>query len=225
MLKDERLKAIVGMIRNDVTVCDVGTDHAYIPIELILTDVCDKCIITDISAPSLAKGVSNAQKNGCADKISAYCTNGTLNVPLEGAIDFIIAGMGGELISEILWQDVRLQNPDFRFVLQPMSKADELRLCLAKNGFEIITEIKAESMGRIYPVINAKYTGKSYAPTEAVILLGFERAESELEKRFAVRLLDSLENKLCGIKSAEKPDNKLIEKIENQIIAVKKSLQ
>ena len=224
MLKDERLKAIVGMIRKGVTVCDVGTDHAYIPIELILTGVSDKCIITDISAPSLSKGVSNAQKNGCADKISAYCTNGTLNVPIEGKTDFIIAGMGGELISEILAQDVRLHNSEHRFTLQPMSKAEELRLYLAKNGFEIQREIKVESIGRIYPVINAKFTGKSYIPSDSVILLGFDRAESELEKRFALRLLDTLKNKLSGIKNAEIPDKEQIEFVEHQISIVKKSL-
>ncbi len=225
MLKDERMMAVYNAIRAGVTVCDVGTDHAIIPIELILSGKSERCIITDISAPSLEKGVNNAKKAGCKDKISAYHTNGTLDVPFDSEMDFIIAGMGGELIARIIAQDARLKNPEYRFVLQPMSRAEELRLFLAENGFEVTKENKIASAGRIYPVIECKYAAYPYTISTAVMLLGFEKAQTELERQYAKRVLYTLETKLSGLKSAEKTDLEQISEIESNINAVKKSLE
>ncbi len=221
---DERMKTVYDVLRSGVTVCDVGTDHAIIPIELILSGKTDKCIITDISAPSLDKGVKNAQKAGCKNKITEYCTNGTLGVPFDEQMDFIMAGMGGELISQIIEQDIRLKNERYRFALNPMSKAEELRKYLAQNGFEVIKEVKTESFDRIYPVINCKYTAKPYDLTSNIHLLGFEKASTELERRYAEKILTALQIKLNGLKSAEAPNVTRIEHIENQISKIKTAM-
>ena len=224
MLKDERMKALYGAVRTNVTVCDVGTDHASIPIELILSGKSPRCIITDISAPSLEKGAMNAKSAGCSDKISAFCANGTLGVPLDDEMDVIIAGMGGELISQILDQDIRLKNSKYRFALQPMSKADELRSYLAQSGFEILSESKVKAVGRVYPIIVCAYTGKTYALDTVTRLLGFKSATNGLEKEYAERVIKALSVKLDGIKSAENPDTLLIERLENEINEVKKAV-
>lgn len=220
MIKDERMRAVYETVRCGVTVCDVGTDHAFIPIELILSGKSDKCIITDISAPSLEKGIKNARNAACGNKIKAYCTNGTLDVPLDAQTDFIIAGMGGELIVQILEQDSRLKDENHRFVLQPMSKAEELRSYLAQNGFEVINEIKVESVGRIYPIINCKYTAKPYTLDYAELLLGFKKAQTELEKRYAKRMAEQLTVKLNGVQKSENHDKEQVKKLKEQIIAV-----
>ncbi len=224
MLKDERMKTVYAAVRDGVTVCDVGTDHALIPIELILSGRSESCIITDISAPSLEKGVSNAKKALCGDKIKSFCTNGTLAVPLAEKMDFIIAGMGGELIAQIIEQDKRLKNPAYRFVLQPMSRAEELRSYLASNGFEILCEVKVESQDRIYSVITAAYTGKVTQLDDAAALLGFTKAKTELEIRYAKRVIGVLKTKLNGLQSAENPDTKLIKKLTSQIDALEKTI-
>ncbi len=221
---DNRMKTIYGLLREGVTVCDVGTDHAIIPIELILSGKTSKCIITDISVPSLQKGVNNAKKAGCEEKILSYHANGTLGVPLDEKTDFIIAGMGGELIAQIIEQDGRLKSKEHRFVLQPMSRAEELRGYLAQNGFEVIEEMKIESMGRIYPVISCRYTSNTYRLTAAMQLLGFEKAQAELDMAYAERVMSLLIVKLNGLKSAEAPDIKLIENIQNQINAIKNAM-
>ena len=218
MLKDERMKAIYSALREGVTVMDVGTDHALIPIELILSGKAPKCILTDISAPSLEKGVKNAKKALCGDKITAYCTNGTLGVPLEGETDVIIAGMGGELIAEIIEQDPRFKNEGIRLVAQPMSKAEVLREYLAKNGFEVTAEVKVESCGRIYSVISAFYTGNVKELSNKQAYLGFFiNADDPLEDSYKNKVVKALRTKLDGLKSAEKVNEEEISELSSVI--------
>ena len=221
MLKDDRLKTLCEAVRGGVTVCDVGTDHAYVPIELILSGKTPRCIITDISAPSLEKGVNNAKMAGCGEKITAYCTSGTLGVAFDGETDIVIAGMGGELIAQIIEQDAQLKAPSFRFVLQPMSKAEELRCYLAENGFEMTDEVKTESGGRIYAVITCKYSGATYTLTERQQLLGsFERKGDPLERGYTNRVLSALKIRLKGLENAENRNEAEISRLREQIDSI-----
>ncbi len=224
MLKDERMTAVYEAVRRGVTVYDIGTDHAIIPIELVLSGKSKKCVITDISAPSLEKGVKNAKKAGCAEKITAYRANGTLEVPLENDADFIIAGMGGELIAQIISQDERLKKIGYRFVLQPMSRANELRMFLADNGFETESEIKIKAQGRIYPVICCVYTSTRYKISNNVRMLGFEKAGNELERAYATKILKALLLKLKGVETANFKDEALTAELKKQIEQIKKAL-
>ena len=218
MLTDARMRLISESVREGVTVCDVGTDHAHIPIELIKSGKAKRCIITDISAPSLEKGVRNAKDAGCIDKISPYCANGTLGVPLDGQTDFIIAGMGGELISEIIAQDKRLRNGEYRFVLQPMSKAEVLREFLAENGFKMTEEKKVESAGRVYAVILCRFTDEKITLTEREKYLGVSHSASDpLALEYARRTVSSLKTRLTGLMNAEDKDEKEIEALKKKI--------
>ncbi len=207
MLKDNRMRVIADLVRQGATVCDVGTDHAFIPIELILSGKCVGAVITDISASSLEKGVTNVKKNGLRDKVKSFCANGTLGAELDGVTDVIIAGMGGELISSILSQDPRLKNEELRFILQPMSRAEELRIFLAENGFETEKEVKVESEGRVYAILCVKYTGKSFAADTRYILFGATpNAENEADIRYAEKLLRVLQTKKDGLAMSAKSD-------------------
>ena len=161
MLKDDRMRTVYSAVREGVTVCDVGTDHGLLPIELILNGKAQRCIMTDISAPSLEKGVKNAKKTGVSDKISAYCTNGTLGVPFDGDTDIIIAGMGGELIVRILSDAPWTKDKDIRLCLQPMTHPEKLRYFLVSEGYSIVDEKIAveETEDKIYQIILAEYSG------------------------------------------------------------------
>lgn len=166
------MKAVVSYVRDGSTVCDIGTDHAIVPIELIKSGKSKAALITDISLSSLKKGLANAKKAALSDKIKGYHTNGTLGVDLSEVSDFIIAGMGGELIASILEQDTRLKNPNFCFILQPMTKAEKLRIYLSQNGFYTQEEKTIKSNGKIYFVMTVIYTGEKYALSLEEMMLG-----------------------------------------------------
>ena len=221
MLKDERMTLIYNLVRDGKTVLDVGTDHAIIPIELVKNGKSPRATETDISTPSLEKGIKNISLAGLSEKISAYCTDGTLGVPLENVDDIIIAGMGGELIMKILSQDERLRSEKFRFILQPMTKPEELRRYLYQNGFAVISEQKILAEGRAYAVIFAEFNGKTVDFTDTDILLGVTpNRENRADVIYAERLLSALSTRLSGLNKAEEKDVILIAKTEKEIETV-----
>ena len=54
-----RLKTIATLVPYGARVCDVGTDHAYLPIYLKKNNIAKKIIATDLNQ----KPLENAQKN------------------------------------------------------------------------------------------------------------------------------------------------------------------
>lgn len=218
MLKDERMTLIYSLVRTGKNVLDVGTDHAWIPIELVKNNVSPCAAVTDISRSSLDKGIKNIKAAGLEQKIAAYCTDGTLGVPLETVDDVIIAGMGGELIVKILSQDKRLLSDKLHFILQPMTKPEELRYYLYQNGFTVISEQKVISENRVYAVISAKYTAENTDFSLSDILLGaFPDKSSQADTVYAERLLSALTVRLHGLQKAENQDAGLLEKTKREI--------
>ena len=226
MLKDERMTLIYNLVRDGKGVLDVGTDHAIIPIELVKSGKVPHAAVTDISRPSLEKGLKNIAQSGFADNISGYCTDGTLGVPLDSVDDVIIAGMGGELIVKILSQDERLKSEKFRFILQPMTKPEETRRYLYENGFSVLSETKVISEGRVYAVIHARYSARASEYSARDILLGVTpKRESVSDVTYAERLLSALSTRLSGLNKAEEKDETLISKTEKEIETVKEFLE
>ena len=225
MLKDERMTLIYNLVRDGKGVLDVGTDHAIIPIELVKSGKVPHAAVTDISRPSLEKGLKNIAQSGLADSISGYCTDGTLGVPLDSVDDVIIAGMGGELIVKILSQDERLKSEKFRFILQPMTKPEETRRYLYENGFSVLSETKVISEGRVYAVIHATFTGKPTVYSPRDLLLGVTPNSSyDADVTYAKRLLSALSTRLSGLCKAEEREEALIKKTEEEIAVLKEFL-
>ncbi len=225
MLKDERMTLIYSLIRDGKNVLDVGTDHAIIPIELVKNGKSPLASVTDISRPSLEKGIKNIAAAGLKEKISAYCTDGTLGVPLDSVDDIIIAGMGGELIVKILSQDERLRSERLRFILQPMTKPEETRKYLYENGFNVLSETKVVSEGRVYAVILAEFNGKAADFSLSDLLLGVTpNRENVADVTYAERLLSALTTRLSGLNKAEEKDTALISRTENEIEVIKQFL-
>ena len=94
----------LDMILNNISsaaVADIGTDHAYIPVELAKRGV--TVFATDVNIGPLKIAEKNIGKNTLP--ITLLHGDGLSPVPLGAAEEIIIAGMGGELISRIISND------------------------------------------------------------------------------------------------------------------------
>ena len=104
ILKDKRLLLCAELVTGD-HICDIGTDHGYLPAYLVLTGKCRRATAADINEMPLEAAKSIFAKENISDKADFFLSDGLKNVPLEGVTDIVIAGMGGELISHIFVTD------------------------------------------------------------------------------------------------------------------------
>ena len=133
-----RLKCIIDHTKGN-RIADIGTDHAYIPIYLVKNDLAEYVIAGDVRQGPVDIAKANVEKHKLSDKIEVRLGSG-LSVIEKGEVDtVIIAGMGGQLISEILSADTEKAR-ECNLVLQPMNAQYELRKYLISNGFSITDE-------------------------------------------------------------------------------------
>lgn len=138
------------------TAADIGTDHAYIPIHIVKNKIAEHVIATDLRKGPLLIAESNVKKNGLSDNIELRLGNGLAPVENYEAETFVIAGMGGELISDILENDIKKAKKAEYLVLQPMNSQDALRKWLSENGFSVLKEDIATEEYKVYNIILAR---------------------------------------------------------------------
>ncbi|MBO1680449.1 class I SAM-dependent methyltransferase [Bittarella massiliensis (ex Durand et al. 2017)] len=166
-LPDKRLQAVAALVPSG-TAADIGCDHGYLICHLVESGRVTKGYACDISEPSLQKARRLAERNGLA--VSCICTDGLQGVPETDTV--IAAGMGGELIASIILADERLRAPGKTLVLQPMSRAGQLRIDLYKAGFELVKEQVVCDRGRVYTVMLAAYAGEPKRISPLMSLVG-----------------------------------------------------
>lgn len=171
---DARLSLVASFVRPGGIVADVGTDHAYLPIHLLLTGICPRAVATDINEAPLNRAREHAAKYEAMDRISFYRADGVAEIDLaaEGVTDIAICGMGGELIAGILDAAPYTRAAGVRCILQPMSSAEDLRRYLAGAGYRIEDEKLAAAAGKIYTCLAISYDGILRTPSSLEILLG-----------------------------------------------------
>jgi len=184
---DKRLMAIAGLVRKNSFVCDVGTDHAYLPCYLVKEGITSKCVACDINPMPLSKAQEHIKRFELENSIETILSNGLENVPENKADDIIIAGMGGELISRILLDSNYTRNTSKRFILQPMSQVNFLRDSLYKNGFKIDEEIPVIDKNHIYTVISASYVGEAEIKDEFFLSVGKIPLQKTIEAQLYIK--------------------------------------
>lgn len=171
-LLDPRLQMIAELVVPGSIIADIGTDHAYLPIELIQTNRCPFAIASDIREGPLDNARKNIQKSGLTDKIDIVLCNGLDAIGDYHPDGIVIAGMGGELIASILNKAPFLQIDRPRLILQPMTMQHELRRYLWNNGFSIQEERLCDFKGHLYSIICSVYDGQIRTPTDLECLIG-----------------------------------------------------
>lgn len=146
-----RLNCLLNYVNSDVA-ADIGTDHAYAATEIIRQGRAKRVIAADVRKGPLNAARENIKRNGMENEIETRLGSG-LSVLKKGEADTaIIAGMGGELICDIIASDIETAR-GLRLILQPMNAQYELRKFLIENDFTIESEdIECEG-ARVYNIL------------------------------------------------------------------------
>lgn len=154
---DNRLFLCAKNVRPGKFVADVGTDHAYLPIWLVLNNLIPYALATDVREGPLLNAKKNIVKFNVENKVNTRLSDGLDSINHDEVDDIVIAGMGGELIIKIISRAGWLKDNCKHLILQPMSAEPELREFLAREGFKINLEQAVVSYGKVYTVMSVLF--------------------------------------------------------------------
>lgn len=195
-----RLSAVCDFVENGSRIADIGTDHAYIPIYLSINGIVEYAVASDINEGPLAAARKNIKEYGL--NIRTCLASGNRGIT-DGEVDtLIIAGMGGDLISDILAE--RIPAGVEHIILQPMTHAEEARMALHACSYEIKREkLVLEDDGkkkRLYTVIEAvkgnqtNWTDMEYRVSPLIVNDELFEYFIEKEKSKTEKILNSMIN-------------------------------
>ncbi len=194
---DKRLSAVAALVRRGSRLADIGTDHAYLPAYLVQTGVCPSAIASDIGAGPLEAARHTVTANSLTNEIALRLGDGLSTVSAEEVDDIAIAGMGGETIAAILEAAPFVKDRRLRLILQPMTRAEDLRRWLLHNGFSVLEEHLIRDGRHLYPVLAAEYTAAAPCEDEVLIYGGFFEAEEG--RPYRQMMADHLSRRAVGI--------------------------
>lgn len=155
MQLSERLLAIASEVPENVSVADVGCDHAYTSIYLAEHKKLKHIIAMDVRTGPLKKAKENIKASGLEAMIETRLSDG-LQGAVPGEINaVVVSGMGGALIRKILIEGKEVVDLVDYLVLQPQTEKAELRRYLHSIGMKIEKEVMLIEDGKYYNIIVA----------------------------------------------------------------------
>jgi len=152
----DRLLACAGFVAPGDRIADIGCDHGYLSIHLLLKGTARSAIASDIREKPLLSAVRNAEKYGVRDRMEFYLSDGVRNIPRDFDT-MVCAGMGADTMISILEAAPWLRNEKYRLILQCQSKSPMLRKYLSKNGWRITEESVLRDGRFLYTVMEVCY--------------------------------------------------------------------
>ena len=178
------------MVNEGARVVDVGTDHGYIPAYLIKNNIAKSVIACDINEKPLASCKRYISSLGLDDKVKCVLSDGLQSI--DGDYDtVIVAGMGGELIAQILENAENIRY--CRLIINPMTHPELARKWLYDSGFCIENDIVVADLKHHYSVLSAHYTGRAQEKSEVDYFLG--EISDFSDREYFEHLLVYLKNK------------------------------
>lgn len=167
---NKRLKAITELIEPCEVLMDVGSDHGFLPLYLLLNKKIKHAIIGEINQGPLEQAKKNFRDY--ANLSVSYLLSDGLKQNNQKLDAVVIAGVGYETIEHIILQDIEQFKSISQILIQSNTKNDQLRQFLNDNHFSIIDESIVKDRKYFYPVIKVKYDQNKQLLNKSEILFG-----------------------------------------------------
>ena len=181
-----RLTAIKDFVTPGYVLADIGTDHALLPVRLLLEGKIPRALCCDIGTGPLQRAADHLKLYHVDHLAETRLSDGLSALSPGDAESVLIAGMGGELTARILRDcDSRTDETGRGFretvrewILSPHTEWDVVRHYLRLSGREIIGERMIREEGKYYVVIRA-VPGDGEAPFREAEMRGLDRETAE----------------------------------------------
>lgn len=197
----KRLLCCASMVPDGARVADIGTDHGYLGIHLLMENRVPYVMACDLREKPLQKAVENAELYGVKERMEFVLSDGLADVDAAKVDTVVMAGMGGDLMGWILVACGWIRDERYTLVLQPQTDGQGLRRWLGENNFCIEKELPVRDGGFIYTVMRVKY-GKpmQLSPGQQFVSPWLLSSGSELVPEYLARLSSTLEKTAAGIR-------------------------
>ncbi len=155
----ERLTVIAGMCGEKIrTLADVGCDHGWLGISLLLEERVTHVIGMDLREGPLSRARENAAASGLSTERFETRLSDGLDALNPGEADVIVmAGIGGVLMCRLLTRGIEVAKKASRLVLSPQSHIESVRELLAAEGFSVTDENMCRESGKYYTVMSVHH--------------------------------------------------------------------
>lgn len=196
---DRRLSTVASLVTPGCVPADIGTDHAYLPCHLILTGRVSRAVASDVAPGPLENARRTVERLGLTDAVRCVLSDGTKRIPPDAYDTLICAGMGGELIRDILRDTASLETK--RLVLQPMTHSEDLRRFLCERGFSVVSETAVLDGRRCYIAFSAGFTARYEQADDAFYHYfgGYPARGDEASALFTEKQAERLRKRLAGL--------------------------
>lgn len=178
----KRLQSVADLVGHCETMADVGTDHGYIPVYLVLNQKANRAIALDVNPGPLQRALEHICQYGLEKSIETRLSDGCSALRQKEADVIVIAGMGGALMQRILKQGEAIVQAAQRLVLQPQSEVAAFRQFLFEHGYGMIAEDMVLEDGKYYPIIAAQFMG--WEKDATTLRYGRENPDSPIAAQF-----------------------------------------
>lgn len=220
---DDRLYLAASLYPHCRLGADIGTDHGYLPCHLLQNSICERMILSDVSAAALSKADALIRQKRLGDRATLICADG-LDSVTEKCDCISITGMGGELMAGMILRGrERLQGA--ALILSAHTDLDLVRSAVEQIGYHFTHEELCHSGGRYYIVWKAEPGACSLSEDERI--LGTDlllRSGNPLLAGYLEWRIRVTEKKLSGLRSAAVQDAAAIAILEHHIAIFKEAL-
>lgn len=208
----KRMEEVISLVSKGKRVADVGTDHGYVAIALVERKIAPFVIAMDVRKGPLSRAKENIQKYGLVKEIDTRLSDGLEQLKIGEVDTFLIAGMGGDLIANILQKGIEIVNSVNEFIVQPQSEIYKVRKKIHELGFQIQEEKMLVEDEKYYTIMKA-VRGKEVYENEWDYLYGKYLLQEQnlilhewLQKEYQLR--EKLYKKLETLTSGNTEDRK-----------------
>lgn len=150
-----RLLAITEMIIKGEVTADIGADHGGLCRYLVENNIVPRVIASELGDGPYQRLQACLKASPCRERIQVRQGNGLTVLKPGEAVNVVVAGLGGEIMAEILSRDWQKAESFQRYIFQPMTRPWALRKELCQRGWPIVEEKLIEENGRLYIALSA----------------------------------------------------------------------
>ena len=207
----KRLSAIGEMVTEGNRLVDVGCDHGYLPVYLVMNHRIPGAIAADVGKGPLERAREHICRYHMQNYIETRLCDGLSGISAGEGDTLVIAGMGGPLMEKILSDNPEVRDSFQELILQPQSDIPHFRHFLMSNGYRITEEKMILEDGKFYPMMKAirdLERNESWTPLEEMFGKYLLQEKNPVLQQFLQRELRIRQNILTKLQKAETEETK-----------------